>query len=81
MKKLEIVKVMLNNGYRFAGEVSGDTVNEHAKYVDCVYYDKYLTFKKDGETLFINSYKGALGRRIIKVSENGNYRTYATDLL
>lgn len=81
MKKLEIVKVMMGNDYRFAGEVSGEVVNKHAKYVDCAYYDKYLTFKKDGETLFINSYKGALGRRIIKVSENGSYRTYATDLL
>ena len=81
MKKLEIVKVMLKNGYRFGGEVSGEVVNEYAKYADAMYYDRYLTFKKDGELLFINSYKGALGRRIIKVSENGNYRTYATDLL
>lgn len=78
MKKLEIVKVMLKNGYRFGGEVSGEVVNEYA---DAMYYDRYLTFKKDGELLFINSYKGALGRRIIKVSENGSYRTYATDLL
>jgi hypothetical protein len=81
MKKLEIVKLMLKNNYKFAGEVSGDTVNENAKYADCAYYDKYLTFKKDGETLFINSYKGALGRRIIRIFENGSYRTYATDLL
>lgn len=81
MKKLEIVKVMLKNGYKFGGEVSGTVVNEYAKFADAAYYDKYLTFKKDGELLFINSYKGALGRRIIKVSENGSYRTYATDLL
>lgn len=81
MKKLEIVKLMMANDYRFAGEVSGDTVNENAKYADAAYYDKYLTFKKDGETLFINSYKGALGRRIIRIFENGSYRTYATDLL
>lgn len=79
MKKLEIVRLMLNNDYQFAGEVLGDTVNRYAKYADVAYYDKYLLFKKDGEMLFINTYVGALGRRIIKVSENGNYRTYATD--
>ena len=81
MKKLEIVRLMLKNEYKFAGEVSGEVVNKHAKYADAAYYDKYLSFKKDGELLFINTYVGALGRRIIRVYENGNYRTYATDLL
>lgn len=81
MKKLEIVKLMMGNDYRFAGEVSGDTVNENAKYADAAYYDKYLTFKKDGEILFINTTVGALGRRIIRIFENGKYRSYATDLL
>lgn len=79
MKKLEIVRLMMDNDYKFGGEVLGDVVNKYAKYADAAYYDKYLLFKKDGEMLFINTYVGALGRRIIKVSENGNYRTYATD--
>lgn len=81
MKKLEIVKLMLKNEYKFAGEVSGEVVNKHAKYADAAYYDKYLTFKKDSEILFINTYVGALGRRIIKVTKDGNYKTYATDLI
>ncbi len=81
MKKLEIVKLMMDNNYKFGGEVSGNVVNEYAKFADAAYYDKYLSFKKDGELLFINTYVGALGRRIIKVSDNGNYRTYATDLI
>lgn len=81
MKKLEIVKVMMDNGFKFGGEVSGEVVNEYAKFADVAYYDRYLTFKKDGELLFINTYVGGLGRRIIRVFENGNYKTYATDLL
>ena len=81
MKKLEIVKTMLDNGFKFGGEVSGNVVNEYAKYADAMYYDKYLTFKKNGELFFINTYVGCLGRRIIRVFENGDYKTYATDLL
>lgn len=81
MKKLEIVRLMLKNEYKFGGEVSGEVVNEHAKFADAAYYDRYLTFKKDNEILFVNTYKGALGRRIIRIFENGSYRTYATDLL
>ena len=81
MKKLEIVRLMMNNDYQFGGEVSGNVVNEYAKYADAAYYDKYLSFKKDGELLFINTYVGGLGRRIIKVTKDGNYKTYATDLI
>lgn len=81
MKKLEIVKVMMDNGFKFGGEVSGNVVNEYAKYADAMYYDTYLAFKKDGELLFINTYVGGLGRRIIRIFENGDYKTYATDLI
>ena len=78
--KRDIIKTMINNGFNFGGEVSGNVVNEYAN-ADAMYYDKYLTFKKDGELFFINTYVGGLGRRIIRVFENGDYKTYATDLL
>lgn len=80
-RKRDIIKTMMNNGFKFGGEVSGNVVNEHAKYADAMYYDRYLTFKKDGELFFINTYVGGLGRRIIRVFENGDYKTYVTDLL
>ena len=78
--KRDIIKIMANEEYRFAGEEVGDSLNKKYKFIDVPYYSKFLKFKKDNIIVYIDTKLNALGRRIIKV-QNDNAKTFCTNKL
>lgn len=78
--KRDIIKIMANEEYRFAGEEVGDSLNKKYKFIDVPYYSKFLKFKKDNIIVYIDTKLNALGRRIVKV-QNDNAKTFCTNKL
>ncbi|MFQ9065576.1 MAG: hypothetical protein ACLR5O_00195 [Romboutsia timonensis] len=78
--KRDIIKIMMKEGYRFAGEEVGDRLNKKYKFIDVPYYSKFLKFKKEGVIIYIDTKLNALGRRIVKV-QNDNAKTFCTSKL